>query len=189
MRILTSLSLAACAAAALLTSSCSDSKTYAELLNEENAYTNAFLADQRVINYIPEDTVFITGEDAPYYRLDEDGQLYMQVIDAGTPGNMAKTDELIYYRYTRYPLSAYVDGKFSYSEGNDGAMGGNYSFRFGNYEINSSYSAGPGVQMPLSYLPVDCKVKLVIKSQYGRPGEMSAVQPYLYSLRYYRPKI
>ncbi|MDE7467078.1 MAG: DUF4827 domain-containing protein [Muribaculaceae bacterium] len=189
MRLSTCLSLAACAALTLMSTACNDGKTYAELLNDENMYTNAFLADQRVVDYIPEDTVFLTGENAPYYRLDEDGQMYMQVLDAGTPGNMATTDELIYYRYTRFPLSAYDNGEFSYSDGNDEALGGNLSFRFGNYETNSSYSAGPGVQTPLSYLPIDCRVNLVVKSQYGRPGEMANVQPYLYRLRYYRPKI
>lgn len=177
------------AAAAMIATGCNDSKTYSELLNDENAYTNAFLADQRVVNTIPEDNKFEVGENAPYYRLDEDGQLYMQVLDAGTPDNMVKDDELIYFRYTRYPLAYYVDGKFTYSDGNDEATGSNYSFRYGNYESNSSYSAGVGVQAPLEYLPVDCQVNLVIKSQYGKPGEMSNVQPYLYRLRYFRPKI
>ncbi|MDE6300417.1 MAG: DUF4827 domain-containing protein [Muribaculaceae bacterium] len=189
MRLTDILSVTALAIAAAAVTGCSDSKTYAELLNDENAYTNAFLADHRVVNYVPENNEFETGPDAPYYRLDEDGQMYMQVIDAGTPDNMVKADELIYFRYTRYPLSTYSNGEFTYSDGNDDALGGNYSFRYGNYETNSSYSAGPGVQAPLEYLPVDCQVNLVIKSQYGKPGEIANVQPYLYSLRYFRPKI
>lgn len=189
MRKHTFLSAIFATAIAVFSTACNDGKTYAELLNEENAYTNAFLANQRVINEVPEDKKFETGPDAPYYRLDEDGQMYMQVIDAGTPDNMVKADELIYFRYTRYPLAFYKDGEFEYSEGNDGALGANYSFRYGNFESNSSYSAGPGVQAPLEYLPVDCQVNLVIKSQYGKPGEMANVQPYLYTMRYFRPKI
>ena len=168
---------------------CDDSKTYAELLVEENHYVNNFLADHRVINEIPADTVFEYGANAPYYRLDEDGQLYMQVIDPGTPGNMVEKNELLYFLFTRYNLAYYVDGEFSKSEGNDNVLGGNYSFRFGNYELNSSYSFGAGIQAPLDYLPVDCQVNIVIKSQYGMPNEMSYVIPYLYSIRYFRPKI
>lgn len=175
--------------ASLFLASCDDSKTYAELLTDETHYVNNYLADQRVINEIPADTVFEYGPDAPYYRMDEDGNLYMQVITPGTPGNMAKDDELIYFRCTRYNLAYYSDGKFAYSEGNDNVLGGNYSFRFNNYELNSSYSYGSGVQVPLQYLPIDATVKIVIKSQYGMPSEMSSVIPYLYSLRYYPSKI
>lgn len=176
--------------AALAAVSCTDDRTYAELLNDENAYVNRFLADQRVINEIPADTVFEVGPDAPYYRLDEDGQLYMQVIDAGTRDNRVKNDEQIYFRFTRYNIATYSDGKFGASEGNDDVLNGNLSFRYNNYQVSSSYNFGAGIQIPLAYLPVDCIVNIVIKSQYGMPSEMSYVQPFLYkNLRYYRPKI
>lgn len=181
------LAIFACIASCM--TSCDDDKTYAELLTDENKYVNAFLADQHVINHIPADTVFETGPNAPYYRLDDDGNMYMQVIDSGTPGDTATYNELIYFRYTRYPLVTYKDGEFTASEGNDQVLNGNYSFRFGNYDLASSYSYGSGIQTPLLYLPVDAIVNIIIKSQYGFPGEMSNVQPYLFSIRYYRPKI
>ncbi len=170
-------------------SSCSDGKTYAELLTDENHYVNAFLADQRVVNSIPADTVFEYGENAPYYRLDEDGNLYMQVIHPGTPGEKVQYNEVVYFRFTRYNISTYSDGSFGAYDGNDEVLGGNYSFRFGNYELNSSYSFGSGIQTPLQYLPIDAQVNIVIKSQYGMPSEMSNVIPYLYSIRYFKPKI
>ena len=171
-------------------SSCNDGKTYAELLESEDHYVNNFLADNIVINSIPADTVFEVGEDAPYYRLDEDGQLYMQVIDAGTPGNMAEEDDLIYFRYTRYNLRYYEDGEFVYGGGNEDDMSSvNSSFRFDNYTLESSSQWGSGVQRPLALLPVDCQVNLVVKSQYGFTSELADVQPYLLKLRYFRPKI
>lgn len=168
--------------------SCSDSKTYAELLTDETHYVNAYLADQRVIDEIPADSVFEYGENAPYYRIDEDGGMYMQVINPGTPGNDVKSNELIYFRFTRYNMQSYIDGKFEQAEGNDDVLGGNLAFRYGNYELSSSYSYGSGIQKPLEFLPVDCQVNIIIKSQYGMPSEMSNVIPWLYSLRYYRPK-
>ena len=178
-------------AAATALTSCNDDQSYADLLTKENQSTNVFLADQRVINEIPTDTnfVFQTGPDAPYYRLDEDGQLYMQVINPGTQDNMVKNDEQIYFRYTRYSLVYYIDGELMMSEGNDDVLNGNFSFRYGNFQVNSSYQYGPGVQTPLAYLPVDCEVNIIIKSQYGMPAEISYVTPFLYSLRYFRPKI
>lgn len=170
-------------------SSCQDSKTYAELLTDETHFVNNFLADQRVVKEMPADTVFEYGENAPYYRIDEDGNLYMQVVEPGTPGNMAKDNELIYFRFTRYNLAYYHDGEFTYSEGNDNVMAGNYSFRYNNFELNSSYSFGSGIQAPLAYVPIDAVVNIVVKSQYGWPSEMSYVTPYLYSIRYFKPKI
>lgn len=63
--------------AAITMSSCSHTKSYAELLNDETKYINAYLADQRVIGSVPADSVFLQGENAPYYRMDEDGTVYM----------------------------------------------------------------------------------------------------------------
>ncbi len=171
-----------------LFTSCDDSKTYAELLTEENHYVNNFLADQRVINGIPEDTVFLTGPDAPYYRLDDDGNFYMQVLDAGTKGNDVEVDELIYFRYTRYALAEYSDGKLPAGSGNN-ITPGSASFRYGNYQLTSSSQWGQGIQLPLLYLPIDCKVNIVIKSQYGFSDETTYVLPYLYNLSYQRPQI
>ena len=189
-RFLSTLIALAALAVMTLATACSDDKTYAELLTEENHYVNAFLADQRVINEIPEDTVFQVGPDAPYYRMDSDGQIYMQVLNAGTPGNRVKDDELLFFRYQRYNLSYYKDGKLSEGSGNETDLSlGNTSFRYGNYSLQSSAKWGSGVQLPLAYLPVDCEVNIVIKSQYGFYSEMSQVIPFLYHISYLRPKI
>lgn len=189
MKLTSLLGAAAAALLALGLGACDDGKTYAELLNDENQAVNRFLADHRVENSIPADTIFTeTGPDSPYYRLDEDGNLYMQVLDAGTPGNRVENNELIYFRFTRYAIATYANGEFSTYEGNDDVMGGNLSFRYGNYELQSSYSYGTGIQTPLAYLPVDCQVNIVVKSAYGMPSEMSSVVPWLYTIRYYRPK-
>ncbi len=174
---------------ALSIASCSDTKSYAELLNDETHYVNVFLANQRVINEIPADTVFEYGEKAPFYRLDDDGNLYMQVINPGTPGNKAVADELIYFRFTRFSLYNYSGGSLS-GIGNESDL--SYSdtfFRYGNYQLASSSQWGSGIQYPLALLPVDAEVNIVIKSQLGLTSEIAEVVPYLYHLRYYRPKI
>lgn len=168
--------------------SCSDDKTYAELLTDEAHYVNNFLADQRVVNYVPEDTVFETGPDAPYYRLDDDGTMYMQVLNAGTKGNKAKPDEVIYFRYTRWALAYYADGQLPTGAGNNIDLNSAW-FRYQNLQLASSAQWGSGIQYPLGLLPVDCEVNIIIKAAYGPTSELAEVRPYLYRLTYQRPQI
>ena len=168
--------------------SCEDGKSYAELLNEQDRAVNNFLADQRVINYVPADTVFETGPDAPYYRLDDDGTMYMQLLNPGTKGNKVKTDELIYFRYTRWALAYYADGQLPTGVGNNTSLNSAW-FRYQNFQLASSAQWGSGIQYPLSLLPVDCEVNIIIKASYGPTTELSDVRPYLYRLTYQRPLI
>lgn len=95
----------------LLLTACKDTKSYSELLNDEEKAVNSFLAHQKVINEIPADTVFETGSDAPYYKIDEDGDIYMQVIKPGDrKNNRAQEDQTIYFRFGRINLLRYELG-------------------------------------------------------------------------------
>ncbi len=171
-------------------SSCDDNESYADLLKDENTAVNNFLADQRVENNIPADSVFEYGKNAPYYKMDEDGNIYMQVIKPGSKDNMAKNDQLIYFRFTRYDLYGYADGELPEGFGNANDFDyKNAEFRFGNYNIPSSSQWGSAIQLPLYYLGIDCEVNLVIRSQYGYTEEISNVVPYMYNIRYFKSQI
>lgn len=179
-------------AAAIALASCNDQKSYAEYLNDENKSVNSFLANNRVIAYEQRDSTFQFeyGDDAPYYELDEEGNVYMQVINPGTPGNRAATDQQIYFRFIRYNLNSYTNNTLPAGEGNGiDLTNGSTSFRYNNMQASSSYQWGEGIQMPLIYLPIDCEVNLVVKSQYGLYNEISYVVPYLYNLRYFKSQI
>lgn len=65
-KLLTLLTSAVC----ILTwfSSCSDNESYSDLLKEEEKATNWYMAQRTIALEIPEDSVFITGENAPYYK-------------------------------------------------------------------------------------------------------------------------
>ena len=81
-----------------LLASCKDSKSYSELLDDEEKSINSFLAHQKVLKQIPADTVFQTGADAPYYQIDDNGNVYMQVLKAGDrTNNRAQEGETIYF--------------------------------------------------------------------------------------------
>ncbi len=170
--------------------SCDDSESYADLLKEENKAVNNFLADQRIVSDIPKDSIFESGKDAPYYKMDEDGNIYMQVINPGTKDNKAKTDQLIYFRFTRYNLLEYSNGVLPEGWGNANDFDyKNTEFRFGNYTLPSSSQWGTAIQLPLYYLGIDCEVNLVIRSQYGYTDEISNVIPFLYNVRYFKSQI
>lgn len=183
----------------LLLISCDDTESYADLLTEENIAVNNFLADQWVINELPADSIFICKNDIingdtikkpPYYKMDEDGNIYMQVLNPGTQNNKAKYDQLIYFRFKRYDLLSYSNETLPQGFGNESDFDNkNTEFRFGNYTLSSSSRWGSAIQLPLYYLGIDCEVNLVIKSQYGYTDEISNVVPYLYHVRYFKSQI
>ena len=171
-------------------SSCSETVSYSELLDDEKESTNWFLSNQRIINTVPADSIFEYGEDAPYYRMDDEGFVYMQVINPGTKDNKAKFDELIYFRYMRTNIDHMYLGYDPQPEGNADSMNSSTtSFRYNNTTLQSSYKYGSGIQLPLKYLGVDCEVNLVLRSQYGFIEDQSSCMPYLYNVRYYRSQM
>lgn len=179
--------LAICTATVSL--SCSDNKSYAELLEVENKAVNRFLADQRVIGYQEDFTDFEVGADAPFYRIDKEGNLYMQVIKLGEY-EKPEDNQLVYFRFTRYNLSYYTTGGEMEGEGNSESIEyGDQSFRMNNTTLESTTQWGSGIQHPLTLIPLGSEIKLVVKSQYGWTAEIAYVQPFLYHLRYYPGKI
>ena len=175
-----------------LLSSCNNDQSYADRLNEERNAVNAYLVNHRVVMSVPEDSVFEVGADAPFYRLDPDGNIYMQVLNAGDRANdKAKTGEPINFRYSRYSLSVwYADGTWKEYSGNENAMNAApCSFNYSDYTLPSSSQWGYGLQYPLIFLGVECEVNLVIKSQFGFTSEISYVMPFFYHVRYYHSQI
>lgn len=166
--------------------SCEDSKSYAELLTEENQTVNRFLVQHRVEESFPED--FEVGENAPYYRVDPSGDVYMQVLQKGN-GTYPQTGDRVYFRYLSYDLESYVVGGENHGSGNADNVGGTEStfFLLDNYSVSESTQYGTGIQIPAKLLGYDCKVNLVVKSQAGPTSMMSYVIPFLYTISYYAP--
>ncbi|MDE6126161.1 MAG: DUF4827 domain-containing protein [Muribaculaceae bacterium] len=178
----------------LILHSCNDSKSYSELLTDETKSVNTFLAKQHVITKIPADSVFETGPDAPYYQLDEEASVYMQVLSTGDTSERVRDDQLVYFYFTRYNLHAFAQtGSLDDAGGwgnSDDLSVGSASFRFNNYSLSASAQWGSALQMPLQFpsLGLGCEVNLVVKSQYGLTSEIAQVIPFLYNVRYFRAK-
>lgn len=169
--------------------SCDDNKSYADRLEEETKFINNYLADQRVVGHIPENNDFEIGPDAPYYRMDSDGLVYMRVISKGDMEDMAEKNDLVYIRFTYYDLTMYADGQLPDGAGNSDDVTYSEQFRFQNTQSQSSISWGEGIQLPLEYLGYGCEVDLVIRSQAGRNDNIANVIPYLYNVRYFKSRI
>ncbi|MDE6510422.1 MAG: DUF4827 domain-containing protein [Muribaculaceae bacterium] len=200
-KIIKSLTLVAVAGLSLC--SCNDGKSYAEMLRDETESTNYYLSSFQVINSVPADSVFVSVADmearglsreealavTPFYRLDDDGDVYMQVVNPGT-GEKAEDNQLIYFRFNRSNLNYYYSDGVWISDGNSTDLGTEpSSFRYNNYSLESSYSWGSGLQMPLHFLKLNCEVNLVVKSTVGLVNEQSSVVPYLYNVRYFPSRI
>lgn len=173
-------------ALALATVSCDDTKSYAELLTDENHVVNRFLVQHRVEESFPED--FEVGENAPFYRVDESGDVYMQVLQRGN-GTYPESGDLVYFRYTSYELSSYVVGGENHGSGNADNVGASDAtfFLLDNYSVSESTQYGTGIQIPAKLLGFDSKVNIVVKSQAGPTAMMSYVIPFLYTVSYYAP--
>lgn len=177
-------------------SSCNKTQSYSELLREEEEAVNWFLAQKRVSLEIPKDSIsFETGENAPFYKLDEDGDVYMQVIKKGEIGpdgkaaNRVKTGDQVYFRFTRQNIIS------MYKYGNESEMGNSNSivqtaayFLYKNTTLNVSTQWGTGIQMPLRFFGYDCEVNLVLKSYCGFSSDQSYCYPYIINVRYFKPE-
>ncbi len=178
-----------------LLSSCNNGKSYADLLKEEDNAVKAFLADKIVINEIPADSVFVTLQDVPdndtlavpYYRLDSDGNVYMQVLDAGDMNNRFEKGNDVNIRFVRYDLKALMNGENPEPVGNTNPA--DYiTIRFGETTLPSTTQYGTGLQYPMYFLGDECKVNLLVRAKLGFTSETATVMPYLYRIQYNKSK-
>lgn len=167
--------------------SCSDEESYANLLKDEEKATNWYLSQRKICLELPKDSVFEVGPDAPYYKMDEAGYLYMQVLKVGDRKNMPEKNARVLFRYMRMNIkSLYVNGVEVWEgNANDMAMASSQFF-YNNFTLESSQRYGSGIQTPVSWLGYDCEVNLVLRSYYGFSNDQARCQPYAMHVKYYK---
>ena len=175
--------------------SCDKTESYSDLLKKEQKVSNWFLAQHKVCNEIPADSIFLTGENAPFYRMDEDGYVYMQVIRGGdikvSDRKLPKTGEQVYFTFTRYNIQTMyqnntLDVPGVGNQDNFSITIGDTYFIYNNYSVSTSSTFGSGIQIPLSYLGYNSEVNIVLKSYYGFSDESTTCIPYLINVRYFK---
>ncbi|MDE6844082.1 MAG: DUF4827 domain-containing protein [Muribaculaceae bacterium] len=171
-------------------SACNDTESYSDMLRDEEYACNWYLSGQKVETTIPADSVFECGSDAPYYRIDEDGYLYMQVINLGDKSQRAKAGDKVYFRFMRQNIKYLYEGLTVIPDGNadnvNNSLWGNTSFVMGNTVLSTSTQWGTGIQMPLDYLGYNSEVNLVMKSSVGFLNDQTQCLPYVINVRYFK---
>lgn len=180
--------------------SCSKTQSYSELLREEEKACNWFLSNKNIFLELPEDPEdFITfstldeegqpyGENAPFYKLDEDGYVYMQIVNADYD-DMVAVGDLVYFRFSRESIKDLYEGVSTGPSGNSSYLpNGTTSFVYKNTYLSSTTTWGTGIQMPLKYVGYNSEVNLVLKSYYGFTEEQTYCIPYIINLRYFKPE-
>lgn len=170
--------------------SCSKSQSYSELLRDEEKAVNWFLAQKKVELEIPADSIsFKTGENAPFYKLDEDGYVYMQVISKGDMDDRAESGDLVYFRFSRQNINyLYTGVSDSWSGNSENLASGLSTFVYKNLTLQSSAQYGTGIQMPLKFFGYNSEVNLVLKSYYGFTSDQTTCTPYIINVRYFKPE-
>lgn len=169
--------------------SCEKGESYADLLKKEEKAVNWYLSGESVEITIPSDSIFISGEDAPFYKMNEEGTVYMRVIDPGDADDRPSTGDRVYFRYSRMNLRNLYEADIEQWMGNSNDLGASIpstSFLYGNYTLASSYQYGRGIQLPLNYLGYNSRVRLVLKAEAGFYSEQSQCLPYVVDVRYFK---
>ena len=177
---------AALALAATL-AGCEKGESYSDLLRTEEKADNWYLAGHTVENEIPADGRFLTGDDAPYYRMDDEGAVYMQVVSPGDSGNRPEEGDKVFFRFERWNIKYMYEGIEQRPAGNQNNldMYVSTSLIYGNTLYQSTTQFGQGIQVPLEYLGYYSEVNLVIKSTWGFTSEQGECTPYLFNVKYY----
>lgn len=174
---------------------CDDSKTYAEMLEEEKDAIKAFIKDSSIV--VISQSEFYAQDSTTDVSKNEYVQLasgvYMQIVDKGStnPADTVKPNDLVLVRYEEYGLiekavtlsnlnSPTVVDEFRYTVTSSSIAG---IFTQGYMLMAYQSSAVPaGWLVALNYIRDGAHVKLIVPSKMGNDNAMRQVYPYYYDI-------
>ena len=159
--------------------------TYEDKRKVERQAIDSYLKGVTVIDKLPAIADVKVGSDAPYYKLDADGNIYMQIVSLGdTP---ASKGERVFFRFQRFNLlTLYNTGSLGNGFGSEMGL---TSFTVGSSE-QSTLQWGKAIPLPIELgVPLGSEVYLVVASECGITNEISTVTPFLYNIRYFSTNI
>ena len=179
---------------------CSDSVTYAELLEDEKEAINNFIFDND-INVITQkefqDAGCVTDVSKNEFVLTTSG-VYMQIIDKGSEvlGDTIRNNDMVIARYAEYRLEKDSAATLVMSNLGVAQIANPDIFRYQKsgtsvsglfssgmmYYVYSSQTVPQGWLIPFNYVRDGARVKLIVPSKMGHETAMSAVKAYYYDI-------
>lgn len=174
---------------------CDDTKTYAEMLEEEDDAIADFINKEGI--KVISQTEFFDNDSVTDVEKNEFVQLssgvYMQIVDKGSdnPADTVKNNDLVLVRFMEYSLLdkdttlsnltlPYLVDEFKYTASSSSIAG---IFIQGLMYMAYGYTAVPaGWLVPLPYVRDKAHVRLIVPSKMGHQSAMQYVYPYYYDI-------
>ena len=178
---------------------CDDTKTYAEMLEEEDDAIAEFISKENI--KVISQTEFYDNDSVTNVEENEFVQLasgvYMQIVDKGSdnPADTVKDNDLILVRFMEYSLLdkdttlsnlsyPYIVDEFKYTATSSSIAG---IFTQGLMYSAYGYTAVPaGWLVPIPYIRDRAHVRLIVPSKMGHQGAIQYVYPYYYDITKYQ---
>jgi hypothetical protein len=162
----------------LLASSCSNTKTYAQSLDDEQTLITAYIKRNnfQIVTTFPTDLVWVKNGNDIYYKAPSG--LYFHMIN---PGNLSSKDTIqlnntVVPRYKEFTLDIVSD-----TISNWNTIDYPYPSNFTYGDLTQSYKA---FNEAVSYMKrIDSEAKLIVPSQIGFSADMNSVIPKGFDLK------
>ena len=174
---------------------CDNTKTYAELLEEEDDAIADFIKDSNIV--VISQSQFHAQDSMTDVAKNEYVQLasgvYMQIVDKGSGDSIVNNDEVL-VRFTEFSL---LDDTLTLSNIDAVGMVDRFRYTTSSSSIAGSFLEGymytyygtqvpAGWLVPLVYVRDGAHVKLIVPSKMGHQTAMQSVYPYFYDIRKYQ---
>ncbi len=178
---------------------CDNTKSYAEMLEDEKDAIKAFIKDSSIT--VISQSEFYAQDSTTNLERNEYVQLasgvYMQIVDKGStnPADTVRSNDLILVRFAEQGLMADKYGNKSYLTNlNDPANVDEFKYTVTSSSIAGIFTQGymlmaygtsvpAGWLIPLSYVRDRAHVKLIVPSKMGHSSAMQYVYPYYYDIQ------
>lgn len=164
--------------------SCSDTESYADMLDDEKKVIEQLIDDNdfEILKKFPEDSVF---EDNQFVKLDSG--VYLNIVDKGSDDRAVLYSTKMLYRCTlTYPMDSTYDAVYgiaNYGPHSNGTYP--LSFYYGESASSSNIYVGEGMQEALEYVGDRAKVKLIVPFKRGTYYDQTYGEPAYYEILEY----
>ena len=165
----------------MITFSCSNTKSYGEMLKDEKKTIKKLIADSGfvILDKMPENMKF-----GPKEFVQVDG-IYLNIVDTGNGKRAEENKTLVYFRFIQQGISKTDTMLVDYSDNDDYPLQFNYplsadyGYPFASTDAGYYYTS-EGTSIPLKYVGEHGIVKLIIPFKKGSESDQNNGMPRYY---------